>query len=359
MCLLYALITVLMLASCLKGSSREQYHSRTQFAMNTLCTVILYGEANPDVHTAVFARIDEIESRMNNFLPDSDISRINAAAGIQPITVHEEVFFMIKRAKYFAEISGGAFDPTIGPLVSLWGVTTENPSVPESGEINNALSFINWNDITLDEEALTVFLNRRGMSLDLGAIAKGYAADEAVALIKAAGVDRAIVDLGGNVFTVGMKDVQTQTPWNVGLRNPFQGKSPHIGIISGGDITVVTSGVDQRYFEEGGVRYHHLFSPFDGYPAQNGLVSVTVTAAVSADADALSTAAFVLGYEKGSALIESYDGAEAIFVFDDKSIRKTSGASFVLRDETFHLVSDEGSLPKVSFALFPFAQQHL
>jgi len=155
-----------------------------------------------------------------------------------------------------------------------------------------------------------------------------------------------------------MKDAQTQTPWNVGLRNPLPGRSQHIGIISVKDRSVVTSGVDQRYFEEDGVRYHHLFSPFDGYPAQNGLVSVTVTAAVSADADALSTAAFVLGYEKGRALIESYDGAEAIFVFDDKSIRKTSGASFTLRDETFHLVSDEDSLPKAIFTLLPFAQKH-
>jgi thiamine biosynthesis lipoprotein len=254
------------------------------------------------------------------------------------VQVHDDVFAVIERAVYYAGISDGAFDPTVGPLVSLWGIGGENPRLPGQEEIDAVLPLINWRDIELNREERTVFLKRPGMVLDLGAIAKGYAADEVAAIISKARLPRAIVDLGGNILTYGTK--KDKSLWRVGIQDPAESRGAYIGIVEVGEKTVVTSGVYERYFEADGVRYHHIFSPALGYPARNDLLSVTVIAGTSIDADALSTAAFVLGYEKGRALLESLAGIEGIFVFEDQSIRITAGANFILTDERYRIVSD-------------------
>ena len=311
---------------------------REEFALNTVCTVMLFDQARPEVYNAIFNRIREIESRMSAFLPDSDISRVNAAAGKAPVEVHDDVFKVIQRALEIAELSGGAFDPSVGPLVSLWGITGNNPRVPSREEIDAVLPLVNWRDIELDPARRTVFLRQSGMALDLGAIAKGYAADEAVAIVRQARLRRALIDLGGNVITFGRK--RDRTPWRVGLQTPHGSRGEFMGVISGWDMTVVTSGIYERFFEYDGVRHHHLFSPFNGLPARTGLLSATIITEVSMDADALSTAIFVLGYERGRALVDSLEGVEAIFIFEDRSVRKTAGANFALTDSSFRLLTD-------------------
>jgi thiamine biosynthesis lipoprotein len=328
-------IIFLLAALTLAGCRPKTEPFQITFALNTVCTIFLYDQQRPKVYQDIFDRIHEIESRMSAFHPDSDISRINAAAGIEPVRVHEDVFHVIERAVHFAELSGGAFDPSVGPLVSLWGIATDNPRVPSQEEIELVLPLVNWRNIVLDRQVNSVFLKQPGMALDLGAIAKGYAADEAAAIMRNARLTRGLIDLGGNVLTYGVK--QDRTPWRVGLQNPLGSRGAYLGFVSGWDMTVVTSGVYVRYFLYDNVRYHHLFSPFDGYPARSGLLSVTVITTVSMDADALSTAAFVLGYEKGRALIDSLEGVEAVFVFEDMSVRITSGANFTLTDTNFRL----------------------
>ena len=309
---------------------------RITFALDTVCIIMLYDQARPEVYEDIFARIHEIERRMSFFRPDSDIVRINAAAGIAPVQVNDDVFLLIERALDHAEMSGGAFDPTIGPLVSLWGIGGDDPRIPSQEEINAVLPLINWRDVELNSEQGTVFLRQPGMALDLGAIAKGYAADEAAEIIRRARLRRGLVDLGGNVVTHGVK--QDRTPWRVGLQNPLGERGTYVGVISGWDMTVVTSGVTERYFIYDGLRYHHLFSPFDGYPARTGLLSATIVGTVSMDADALSTSIFVLGYERGRDLVESLMGVEAIFIFEDKSIRKTTGVALTITDDNFRLL---------------------
>jgi thiamine biosynthesis lipoprotein len=329
------------LVSCSRSDSNGQAQAepfRVEFALNTICVVMLYDQARDDVYDAIFARIHEIERRMSTFLPDSDISRVNAAAGIEPVQVHDDVFFVIQRALELAEFSGGAFDLTVGPLTFLWGITGDTPRVPSQEEIDAVLPLVNWRYVELDSEQRTVFLRYPGMVLDLGAIAKGYAADEAVAIVREARLERALIDLGGNVVTFGIKE--DRTPWRVGLQNPLGDRGEFIGVISGWDMTVVTSGVNERYFTHEGQHFHHLFSPFDGFPARTGLLSATIVTEVSMDADALSTAIFVLGYERGSALIEPLEGVEAIFVFEDRSVRITRGADFVLVDPNFNLLTN-------------------
>ena len=328
------IITVLGLAA---GCS-ESIPSQSGFVLGTLCTITLYDKGRPQVYRSIFSRLQQIEDLMNTHAEGSDVDRINKSAGIEPVKVHDDVFEVIERALYYAEISGGALDLTVQPLVSLWDIGGEHPRVPAQEEIDNVLPLINWRYVELDKENKTVFLKKPGMALDLGAIAKGYAADEAAAIIRKARIPRAVVDLGGNILTVGEKE--DKSLWRIGIQNPRDSRGAYIGVVQVKEKTVVTSGVYERYFVQDGVRYHHIFSPQEGFPVRNGLLSVSIIGDSSMDADALSTAAFVLGYEKGRALIESLEGVEAIFLFEDQTIRMSTGVDFVLRDDNFRIVED-------------------
>jgi len=322
------MILIFFLFSC-----NVQETSRLELVLGTVCAVTLYDNGSDSVYNDIFSRIHEIENRMSVNIPSSDVSRINAAAGVEAVQVHEDVFLVIERAKYFAEISGGAFDPTIGPIVSLWGIGGENQHVPSQEEIANVLPLVNYHFLDLDAETNSVFLTQKGMALDLGAIAKGYAADEAANIAKRAGVKRAKIDLGGNIVLFGVK--ADKTPWRVGIQNPEDTRGSTLGVLQTIEKTIVTSGIYERYFEEDGKHYHHIFDPSTGYPAENGLVSVTLITDISMDADALSTAVFVLGYDAGIRLLETFPGTEAVFAFNDKSIRTTPGVLFTLTDKDY------------------------
>ena len=319
------------------GGCYESEPSRSEFVLNTVCTITLYDGGKPAVYREIFARLREIEDRMSVYSIGGDVNEINKSAGIKAVKVNGDVFEVIKTALRYAKLSDGAFDPTVEPLVSLWGIAGENPRVPAGEEIEEALALVNWRDIELNEENGTVFLKRSGMALDLGAIAKGYAADEAARIIRKAGVKRAIIDLGGNILTVGEK--KDRSPWKIGIQDPLDSRGVYIGIVEVGEKTVVTSGVYERFFVADGIQYHHIFSPKDGCPVRNGLLSVSIIADASIDGDALSTSAFVLGYDRGRVLVESL-GAEAIFVFEDQSIRLTRGVDFALDGNSYRIVSD-------------------
>ena len=324
------LLLIILLASCSQNES-----SRVELALGTVCSVTLFEDGKNGIYDEIFNRIREIENLMSVNIAASDISRINENAGIAPVIVHEDTFKVIKRALFFAGVSGGAFDPTVGPLVNLWGISGDNPCVPSQNEINKTLPLINWRFVVLDDDEQSVFLIHRGMALDLGAIAKGFAADEAAKIIKREKITRAKIDLGGNIIMLGER--KDKRPWRVGIQNPGESRGSIIGVLQVPEKTIVTSGVYERYFEENGVHYHHLFSPSDGYPAQNGLLSVTVITDISMDADALSTAVFVLGYDKGYSLLKSFPGTQAIFVFEDKSVRITDGMDFSITDKTYYI----------------------
>jgi thiamine biosynthesis lipoprotein len=322
-----------VLTGCRKGPP-----SQAEFVLGTVCTINLYEQGKTRVYKEIFDRFREIEDRMSVTLPDSELNRINTHAGIEPVQVQSDVFEVLELAVHYAELSDGAFDPTVGPLVSLWNIGGDNPRLPSPEEIDALLPLVSWRDLELDRERGTVFLKRPGMALDLGAIAKGYAADEAAEILRKNRIKRAIIDLGGNILTYGEK--RDKSPWRVGVQNPLDSRGAYIGIVEIRDQTVVTSGVYERFFEAAGIRYHHLLAPADGYPARNGLLSISIVTGRSVDADALSTAVFVLGYERGKALVESLEGVGAIFVFEDRSIRICGGAGFILTDENYRIVSD-------------------
>ncbi|GHV91743.1 FAD:protein FMN transferase [Spirochaetia bacterium] len=338
-------LVLLIFTGCSRGLPAQ-----TEFVLGTICNVNLFEKGTQKRYAVIFARLREIEEVMSANKAGTELDRINQNAGIGPVPVDAELIAVLDRALRYAEASGGAFDPTVGPLVKLWGIGSDAARVPAQDEIDRALALIDWRDLIIDKAAGTAFLRRPGMALDLGAIAKGYAADEAVRLAKGNGVKRALIDLGGNILAMGARrggnglwpgksGAGGSMPWRIGIQDPRDNRGAYIGILQVINKSIVTSGIYERFFEDGGKRYHHLLSTKDGYPVYNGLLSVTIIADQSIDADSLSTSAFTLGYEKGRALVESVPGTDAIFIFDDLSIRLTPGAAetFALSSDTYHL----------------------
>lgn len=311
--------------------------SRTGFLMGTVIDIKLFDTSDQKLLDGAFDIISDIESKMSLNIDGSEINRINGNSGIKPAAVSEETYAVVKKGLEYSSISGGSFDITVGPLVKLWGIGTDNARVPSQQEINDSKTMVGYRMVDVDDSAKSVYLQKKGMLLDLGGVAKGYAADMISDYLKSHGIRRAIINLGGNVMAVGSKSANT--PWKVGVQNPFDSRGSYIGTVAVSDSTVVTSGIYERYFESEGKMYHHILSPFTGYPVDNGLSSVTIIAKSSADADALSTSVFSLGLNKGVELAESLGDVEAIIVDMYKNVYLTSGAKeiFTLTDKAFKI----------------------
>ena len=322
------------------GGDRQLPVSESYFIFDTLVSVRVYDEGVTSAHFAEIKRLLEtIDRQMNRQLEDSELDLVNRQAGTgTAVPVSEQTFHVVDTALRYAEASEGAFELTIGPLVDLWGIGNEGARVPAPEEIEQALAAVDYRRVELDPAALTIELLDTGMSLDLGAIAKGYAADVVAAYLKEEGFKSAIIDLGGNILAMGGKP--GGSPWTVGIQDPSEKRGEHIGLLRVTDKTIVTSGVYERYFVEDGVAYHHIFDRNTGYPVNNGLLSVTIVTDRSIDADAMSTVAFSLGVEKGAAFVEERDGMEALFITTDGDVYVTSGLRdrFELTDENYRLV---------------------
>ncbi len=319
-----AATVLVLLAACLAlPSCQKSPPSRTEFALGTVCTVNLYGKGSVKDYDAAFSRLREIEATMSASLETSDIGRINAAAGKEAVKAKPDTVKVLSFALETARASSGAFDPTVGPVVRLWGIGTDDERVPATAEIENALVLVNHERVALDAVSGLVYLEDAGMRLDLGAIAKGFAADEVAGILRERGISRAIIDLGGNILCMGTK--APGVPWSIGIRNPEISHGEPVLSIQASDCSVVTSGVYERYFEKDGKRYHHIIDPKTGRPSDGEVLSVTIIARESMTADALSTAAFVLGRKRGLALVATYPGAEAIFIDRDKRVFASDG----------------------------------
>jgi thiamine biosynthesis lipoprotein len=319
--------------SCASTAPREI--SRSDFVLGTACTVRLVGGGSEGLLDAVFARLREIEDELSVNKGGSQIDAVNAAAGLSPVAVGADALAILKRDLDLSAWSDGAFDPSVGPLVKLWGIGTDHARLPEPKEIAAAKGYIGWKDIVLNETKATVFLKRKGMALDLGSTSKGYAADEILKLIRAAGVKGAVIDLGGNVLVEGSRP--DGKPWRVGLQDPFStDRGAYLGIASLSSKTMVTSGVYERFFFMDGKRYHHILDTKTGYPVDNGLMSVTIVTPKSFDADGFTTTIFALGREKGMALAKA-KGVDVIVVDSNKKVYMSPGVSayFEITDPSF------------------------
>ncbi|MCX7030749.1 MAG: FAD:protein FMN transferase [Spirochaetes bacterium] len=317
--------SIMTAASGCAADTRAVAYSRMGL-LGTLCKITTWGPAE-EAANAAFERILNIDEHMSANRAASEVSRINAAAGTAAVAVSADTFTVIREAVALSRLGDGRFDLTVGPLVNLWGIGTDDARVPAANEIAAARALVGWRDVALSEADSTVFLRRAGMAIDLGAIAKGYAADEAAAVLAAKGVRTALIDLGGNVLTLGAKP--DGSPWRIGLQDPDPSvpRGTHIGIIEfEGSFSVVTSGTYERYFVRDGVRYHHLLDTATGMPVENGLVAVTIFTSRSMTADGYSTLVFASGLDRGRTLVERTDGAmEALFFTDRFEVYATSG----------------------------------
>lgn len=303
--LLLSLLLVLLI-SCSEPIRQDR------LLMGTNCSVSVFSKSDEKEIESCFEILSGIEKRISSKLADSEIGEINREAGKNSVKVSRETFDLVKRSLELKELTEGAFNPLLGKITSLWNIGSGDEIVPDKQTIDNLVHHLEIGAIVLDEDNLTVYLSDENTALDLGAIGKGYASDVVSSYLKENGIKKALINLGGNVYAIGKKGKDKN--WKIGIRNPEgNGLFTTVEIDEG---AVITSGSYERYFISDGVRYHHIMDPSTGYPANNDLVSVTIIGRDACLADALSTAVFVLGEEKGIKLLEKL-GIRAILLTED------------------------------------------
>lgn len=302
---------------------------KSGFYFNTIISVTIYDASKEHLLEECFQLADMYEGYFSTTIPDSDIAKINASAGT-PVEVHDETIDLLELGIYYGKLSNGKFDITIGKLSDLWDFSTKaliedeqmsEAYLPSASAIEKALATVDYSAISIDGN--TVTLKNPESAIDLGGIAKGYIADQMKAFLNENGVTSGIINLGGNVLTLGAK--ANGDSYTIGIQKPFSEDGSAIASVQITDKTVVSSGIYERYFEVNGQLYHHILDTVTGYPYENNLLEVTIITDSSANADALSTTCFSLGLEEGLKLIESLENTEAILITDDYEIHTTSG----------------------------------
>jgi len=313
----------------LQYDRRTQEYRSDQFLMDTLITIKVYGHNPETLKKAVaeaYAEIRRIAELADGFPPigtpawkSSDVCRINDQAGRQAVRVDDDILTMLALAQKYHQLSEGAFDVTVGPLMELWGFGGNNPRVPEPGRVQAALALVGSDKLVLNEQDRTAFLRQPGMKLDLGAIAKGYATEKALRILKDNGIESALIDAGGNIRTLGRNP--DDAPWKIGIKDP-RAADAIVAVLQLEDAAAVTSGDYYRYFEDSGKRYHHILDPRSGYPA-TAHMTATVVAKDAGLADILSTAFFVLPTEKALAMAGKMAGVGLFLITADGRILHT------------------------------------
>jgi thiamine biosynthesis lipoprotein len=257
---------------------------------------------------AAFREVERIDRLMSHYRPESEVSRITRHAGEKAVSVSPETLEVVERALYFSRLSGGAFDVTIGPVFRLWNFG--EGKVPEAKTLQENLKKVDYRKVKVDRIKSSVYLEGRGMSLDLGAIAKGYAVDRACSVLRKEGIKNFLVAAAGDLMVSGVK--ANGVPWTIGIQHPRL-PSDLIAKLRPAQAAVSTSGDYKKFFLRGGERYHHILTPSTGLPARQ-CQSVTIMAPSAMDADALATSVFVLGPKEGFALLDQLPDAHAIIV---------------------------------------------
>jgi len=289
--------------------------------MGTVVEITLIGqeEASEKASLQAFQEIKRIEQLMSPWIGSSDVSRINRLAGKEWVKVSPETIDVIKKAEEISELSEGGFDITVGPLTQLWRRAREKGIPPSAEDVKEKLDLVNFRDVSINREG-KVFLKKKGMAIDLGGIAKGYAVDRAFELLRSLGYKNLIVNAGGDLRAGGSK---TDQPWTIGIQDPRVSQKV-MARLPISDAAIATSGDYEKFFIYQGKRYHHIFNPRDGFPTE-GCQSVTVVCKDGITADALATAVFVLGPEKGYSLCQRLEGVECLIVDKDGRITLSTG----------------------------------
>jgi len=286
------------------GCAKRHLYSDKQFLLGTVVEVISpYQEAA----NIAFKEIKRVENIFSIFIEDSALSHLNKTGFLNN---NFEVAFLIEKSKKFYKLTGKKFDITVGPLVRIWKEAIGDNNVPDEAEIRRALKLVGFDKIHIDKKRGNIKFRDRGMGVDLGGIAKGYAVDCAVKELKRKGIDSAIINAGGDIYCLGSK---FDRPWQLGLQHPRK-KNKLFETLKLRDLAVVTSGDYQQYLESETKRYSHIIDPKTGYPVEGDVISVTVVAKDTLTADAVATCVFLLGKEKGIEVFKDYSGVERIIV---------------------------------------------
>lgn len=302
------------------------------FAMDTYMTFTAYGDRAREALTLAEEEIRRLESEWSVTDEDSEIWKINHSGG-QPVTLSDETAQIVRFALDMAEETDGALEPTIYPVLTAWGFTTDENRIPGEEELRSLLENVGYEKVELNGNQITL---PAGMELDLGAVGKGYAGDLTAELLEEKGITSALLDIGGNVQAVGSRP--DGTDWRLGLRNPY-GEGA-IGVLSVSDCAVVTSGDYERYFiGEDGKEYGHIIDPETGYPVDNGLASVTIITEEGKKGDALSTSMFVKGLEQAQEYWRTHPDFDMILITEDGQIYLTEGVQ-----ERFELSGSFGNM---------------
>ncbi|MGV7221859.1 MAG: FAD:protein FMN transferase [Nitrospinales bacterium] len=326
--LLFLIIVFIILGMILSCSPKENNSpvKRTQLLMGTLAQITISVPSSPESLTAIDKAFDEIK-RIENLLSShrntSEVSQINKNAGGKYISVSAETVYLIQEGIRWGKFSDGIFDITIGPLIKLWNFEGGQNIVPDSDSLRKTISLVNYNNIQIDGN--NVRLNTPGMALDMGGIAKGYAVDRAIEVLKKSGVKGAIINAGGDLMAYGTRSAKDS--WVIGLQHPrkleeisasFAAENTYIG------TAVATSGDYQKFFMVGDNRYSHILDPHTGLSNKN-IISATVTAPSVMQADILATIVFILGPDKGKEFLKKLDGVEAMWINKEEEKIFTEG----------------------------------
>ena len=312
----YILVIIICILFC--GCQIKNDMAEIQmFAMDTFIDLKAQGENGEKALLEAEKEINRLEKLFSPTIEQSEIFVINQYAAKQTVTVSKDTFDLIEKAKEYCNITEGAFDITIAPVVKAWGFTEEVKRVPSDEEIQQKLQLVDNNKLHIDKQNSTVYLENENMSIDLGGIAKGYASNKVNEILKKNGVSSAVISLGGNVSVTGKRPDGTK--WRIAVQDPMNSEG-YVGILNVEDTSVITSGVYQRFFEQNGKKYHHIIDTKTGKPTQNGLLSVTIVCDNGAMADALSTSVMVAGLQKGSELWRKLDNFGMIVITDSNEM---------------------------------------
>lgn len=318
-----------------EARSRDYKVSKGDFIMGTFINLKASGNSAQKAVDESIARLKYLESIMSAYRVESDVYKINNNSGVKFTKIRQETLFVIRKAIEYSKISKGGFDVTVKPIVDMWKRAKENQRLPEVEDIKRKLELVNYNDIKIFFNKIK--LRNKDQKIDLGGIAKGYAADEIVRIMRKYEINSAIIDLGGNIVVIGKKE--NNESWKIGIQNPYKKRGEIVGYIVAKNKSIVTSGDYERFITINEQKYHHFLDSKTGYPLNNGIKSVTIVSDKSIDGDGLTSCCFSMGLEKTISLINSIDGVEGIIIAKNKKIYLTEGLAneFKVLDKDFEV----------------------
>ncbi|WP_318444076.1 FAD:protein FMN transferase [Photobacterium leiognathi] len=300
---------------------------KTRFPMmGTFIDLVVHHERGEALIKECYLQLQEFTQRFTVNQAQSELMRVNNHAGIRAVRVKPDLYALIKKSKAISIDPQNPFNVAIGPLVKTWHIGFKDVKLPTDAELAEKLQLVDPSNIILDDDYQSVYLSQTGMQIDLGAIAKGYFADRIKDFLTANGVEHGFINLGGNVMTIGYSPENASQTWNVGIQNPLAASRGDIcRVVPLRDYSMVTSGINERYFEYNGQRYHHLLDGQTGKPISTNIASVTIISKLSVDGEIWSTAGFLSSIDEALSYLNRQAGIEAVLISNQGDVVITDG----------------------------------